>query len=383
MPVQTHVSTPQGFTVQAPLQSTQDSESVISILPATIQLIGAVKPDGTTIQATADGTISAISVPGGVTAVTGTAPIASSGGSTPDISVAAATTGALGVVRPDGTTITISGGVISAASVPGGVTAVTGSAPIASTGGTTPDISVAAATTGALGVVRPDGTTITISGGVISAASVPGGVTAVTGSAPIASTGGTTPDISVAAATTGALGVVRPDGTTITISGGVISAANLGTVTAVTGSAPIASTGGTTPAISVATATTGALGVVQPDGTTITISGGVISASGGGVSTQNVVTGSRALSTVYQNTTGKTMFVTVQIQSAASNVNVDFMTDSSNPPVTEVGGLYSGSTISTFEALQGFFIVLPGNYYEVVNNGGAGSQTIINWTEWH
>jgi hypothetical protein len=51
---------------------------------------------------------------GGVTSVAGTAPIASSGGTTPVISVATATTSNLGVVKPDGTTITISAGVISA-----------------------------------------------------------------------------------------------------------------------------------------------------------------------------------------------------------------------------------------------------------------------------
>jgi hypothetical protein len=210
---------------------------------------------------------------GGVTSVTGTLPITSSGGVTPNIAVNTATTAAQGVVQPDGTTITISGAVIS----------------------------VPTATTSVLGLVKPDGTTITISAGVISAAG--GGVTAVTGTAPIISSGGTTPAISVSTATTGTRGVVQPDGTTITISGavisvptattstlglvkpdgttitisaGVISAAG-GGVTAVTGTAPIVSSGGTTPAISVSTATTGARGVVQPDGTTITISGAVIS----------------------------------------------------------------------------------------------------------
>ena len=373
---QTHVSTPQGFNVQSPLQSTQDTESVISILPATIQLIGAVKPDGTTIQVTADGTISATSVPGGVTAVTGSAPIASTGGTTPNISVAAATTGALGVVRPDGTTITISGGVISAASVPGGVTAVTGSAPIASTGGTTPNISVAAATTGALGVVRPDGTTITISGGVISAASVPGGVTAVTGSAPIASTGGTTPDISVAAATTGALGVVRPDGTTITISGGVISAANLGTVTAVTGSAPIASTGGSTPAISVATATTGALGVVRPDGTTITISGGIISAVNPATNTQTIASGTAALGTSLIASGAAATVVTVSASGvlATDNIMADFNADPTSTTGYEpsTGGMLTIIKYPTTNAVN----------FKVVNNTGASitpGAVTLNW----
>lgn len=83
------------------------------------------------------------------------------------------------------------------------------------------------ATTSQFGLVKPDGSTIDVSGGVISV-----------------------PD-----ATTSAVGLVKPDGTTIGISTGVIS---------------------------VPTATTSSLGLVQPDGTTITISGGVISSSGGG-----------------------------------------------------------------------------------------------------
>ena len=185
---------------------------------------------------------------GTVTAVTGVAPIASSGGNTPAISIALATTGAPGAVQPDGTSITISAGVISA---PGssGVTAVTGTAPIVSSGGATPAISVTTATTGAVGVVKPDGVTIDVSAGVIS----------------------------VPTATTGALGLVKPDGTSITISAGVISAPGSSGVTAVTGTAPIVSSGGATPAISVTTATTGAVGVVKPDGVTIDVSAGVIS----------------------------------------------------------------------------------------------------------
>ena len=67
---------------------------------------------------------------------------------------------------------------------------------------------------------------------------------------------------------------------TTTAAGGVISTAG-GTVTAVTGVAPIASTGGTTPAISVAVASAAQFGVVKVDGTTITAAAGVISAAGG------------------------------------------------------------------------------------------------------
>ena len=79
----------------------------------------------------------------------------------------------------------------------GTVTAVTGVAPIASTGGNTPAISVAAATSAALGVVKPDGTIITVAAGAIT----------------------------VPQATNAIFGVVKVDGTTITAAAGVISAA--------------------------------------------------------------------------------------------------------------------------------------------------------------
>jgi len=59
-------------------------------------------------------------------------------------------------------------------------------------------------------------------------------------------------------ASTTVLGGVKVDGTSVTISNGIISApgAGGGTVTAVTGTAPIVSSGGTAPAISISAATT-------------------------------------------------------------------------------------------------------------------------------
>lgn len=87
-------------------------------------------------------------------------------------------------------------------------------------------IAVATATSGVLGVVKPDGTVITVSAGAI-----------------------TVPD-----ATSSSLGVVKPDGTIITVSAG---------------------------AITVPDGTNSSLGVVQADGTTTSISSGIISALGG------------------------------------------------------------------------------------------------------
>lgn len=124
-----------------------------------------------------------------------------------------ASTNQIGGVKPDGTTITISNGIISA--VPGAY-------------------SLPTATTSILGGVKVDGTTIKISNGIITSYT----------------------NYSLPTATTSALGGVKVDGTTITINGsGVISST----------------------AYILPTATTGLLGGVKVDGTTIGINNGIIS----------------------------------------------------------------------------------------------------------
>jgi hypothetical protein len=281
------------------------SGAVITVPTATTAALGLVKPDGTTITIAA-GVITAVGGGGGVTAVTGTAPVTSSGGTTPAIGVSTATTGARGVVEPDGTTITISGAVIS----------------------------VPTATTAALGLVKPDGTTISISAGVISA--VGGGVTAVTGTLPITSSGGAAPNIAVNTATTGAPGVVQPDGTTITISGAVIS---------------------------VPTATTAALGLVKPDGTTITIAAGVISAVGGAVSkiAQHALS-SPAASVTFASIPGTFTNLLLVVSAASSGAaTADTITLQ-----------FNGDTGSNYAYC--FFLINPGG----TNTGGNNSTTSIN-----
>lgn len=85
----TRVSTALGFFVADPLVSTQDSEPIISL--------------------SGGGT-------GDILAVTATAPLSSSGGTSPNISIALATTAATGVSKPDGVTITVdANGVLSTA----------------------------------------------------------------------------------------------------------------------------------------------------------------------------------------------------------------------------------------------------------------------------
>lgn len=148
-----------------------------------------------------------------------------------------------------------SGGLLSTQAIPTGtVTSVGGTGAISSSGGTTPVISVATAAFGTAGIVSSTGTqqfsgdkifegyaqfngiaffknytyqatrlaglsstdrfsTVTLgsglslSGGILSATS--GGVTSVTASTPLSSSGGTTPNITIADAGTGSSGVVN------------------------------------------------------------------------------------------------------------------------------------------------------------------------------
>src|SRR5271156_5323508 len=101
MGVLTRANTGLGFWVEQPLVSSEDSEPVISL--------GGGE--------------------GFVASVTATAPVTSSGGTNPNIAVDEATSSAVGVVKPDNSTITVAaGGVLSATG--SGVASVTGTAPI-------------------------------------------------------------------------------------------------------------------------------------------------------------------------------------------------------------------------------------------------------------
>ncbi|MEI6590163.1 MAG: hypothetical protein WCO38_09505 [Verrucomicrobiota bacterium] len=140
---------------------------------------------------------------GTVTSVTGTAPIVSSGGNTPAISIPAATTSVNGyLTSTDWNTFN---GKQPAGTYVNSVSGTTGR--ITSTGGTTPVIDLAsgvatAGTTGSSTLIPV--VTIDTYGrvtGITTAANPQGTVTSVTGTAPVVSSGGNTPAISMAAAT--------------------------------------------------------------------------------------------------------------------------------------------------------------------------------------
>jgi hypothetical protein len=100
------------------------------------------------------------------------------------------------------------------------------------------------------GYVKASGTSAMTASATIPSSDLTGVVTSVTGTAPVASSGGTTPAISMAAANT------TTNGYLTSTDWNTFNGKGAGTVTSVTGTAPVVSSGGATPAISMAAATT-------------------------------------------------------------------------------------------------------------------------------
>jgi hypothetical protein len=120
-----------------------------------------------------------------------------------------ATTSVLGLVKPDGTTITISGGVISSSG--GGITALTGDVTASGSGSVAATLATTAVTAGSYGSTTQVATFTVDAKGRLTAAA----------------------NASIPTATTSVLGLVKPDGSTITISAGVITSVG-GSATAIT-----------------------------------------------------------------------------------------------------------------------------------------------------
>jgi hypothetical protein len=227
---------------------------------------------------------------GTVTAVTATAPVVSSGGTAPDISMPAASTSVSGYLTSTdwntfnnkapatsgtsilygngtggfsnvtiGTGVSFAAGTLSATGSGGTVTSVTGTAPIASSGGTTPAISISQSSTSTDGYLsstdwntfnnkQPAGTY----------------VTSVTGTAPVVSSGGATPAISMAAASSSTNGyLTSTDWTTFNNKGsGTVTAVSVVSANGFAGT----SSGGATPALTLSTSITG---ILKGNGTAI------------------------------------------------------------------------------------------------------------------
>ena len=191
---------------------------------------------------------------GTVTSVTGTSPVVSSGGATPAISMAAASTTTDGyLTSTDWNTFNNKGS--------GTVTSVSATSPVTSTGGATPTIAMPAATTSVDGyLTSTDWTTFNNkgSGTVTSVAALTLGTTGTDLSSSVAN-GTTTPVITLNVPTASATnrGVLSSaDWTTFNNKGsGTVTAVSVVSANGLAGS----SSGGATPALTLSTTVTGLL----------------------------------------------------------------------------------------------------------------------------
>ena len=99
----------------------------------------------------------------------------------------------------------------------------------------------------------------------------------------------------------------------------------------------------------------------------------------GGVTAQNVATASRAAGVVYQNTSGKAMYVAISWDLSAKSCELSFRTDAANPPVTEVARVADTSPSGTV-LKQIVAVVLAGNYYECAVL--TGTPVLVAWVEY-
>jgi hypothetical protein len=95
------------------------------------------------------------------------------------------------------------------------------------------------------------------------------------------------------------------------------------------------------------------------------------------VTTQTDVTSSRAIGSVYQNTGVKPLFVAVSVYLLTSST-AQAITDSSSSPSTIVGNFGDSGSSNNAQLIM---IVLPGNYYKVIQY--TGTVSLLNWIEWN
>ncbi len=94
---------------------------------------------------------------------------------------------------------------------------------------------------------------------------------------------------------------------------------------------------------------------------------------------QSIVTGSRALDTVYQNTTGQPLLVTISINVGTSDFISVFVELGDTTPDTAVADILNGVGLGVVIDIPISFIVPNLAYYKVAK---TGSPTIDLWTEW-
>jgi hypothetical protein len=327
-------------------------------------------------------------------------------GTLPAARLPIATTGALGGVKIDGTSITITDGVISAVAAVGAAAAgqltgatlaanvtnssltsvgtltnltvtnqitgsISGSAGSVAAGnivGTIQSSNLPKASTSNLGAVRVDGTTVTIDANGIISSTGSGGA----GSGTVNT--GTAGNLTYYASSTTAVSPL----TALNWNSGTTTLALTGTFSATTLSGSLAASNltGTIDTARLPTATTGALGAVKVDGTTITITDGVISstASGGGSGTVTSITAGTGLTSSTGSAITTTGTISVDTSVVATLTGSQTLTNKTlNSPVV-TGSLTAGGSTGT----SGYVLTSTGSgvQWAASAGGGGGDYTL-------
>jgi hypothetical protein len=96
------------------------------------------------------------------------------------------------------------------------------------------------------------------------------------------------------------------------------------------------------------------------------------------ITAQTDVTASRAAGTVYNNNSGKTMFVMTSWNLGGKLSEITAFSDTANPPTTAIARIHDESPSTVITEL--FFMVLPTNNY--LCSITSGTPTLVAWIEY-